>query len=174
VEKYWRPALIAGTVGGLVSSIPVINFANCCCLWIVLTVIWAAYMYKKDNGYVDIGPGAALGAITGGIAGFVSGFLSLGFQAIFGLQDFYRSMIMNMYGRMGVPTEDIPTEQLMSTGASVLNAIVGIVVFIFVGALVGLIMGAIWQKPKTPPAPSGSVIDAEATVEESHFENSQE
>ena len=174
MEKYWRPALIAGAVGGLVSSIPVINFANCCCLWIVLTVIWAAYMYKKDNGYVDIGPGAALGAITGGIAGFVSGFLSLGFQAILGPQNYYRSKVMDIYNKVGVPVENVPTEQLTSAKMSIISIIVGIVASIFVGALVGLIMGAIWQKPKTPPTQSGNVIDAEATVEDSHPENTQE
>ena len=174
MEKYWRPALIAGAVGGLVSSIPIIKVANCCGLWVILAVIWAAYMYKNENGYVDIGPGAALGAITGGIVGFVSGFLSLGFLAILGPQNYYRSKVMDIYNKVGVPVENVPTEQLTSAKISIISIIVGIVASIFVGALVGLIMGAIWQKPKTPPAPSGNVIDAEATVEESHFENSQE
>ncbi|MCD6532161.1 hypothetical protein J7K99_06940 [bacterium] len=160
MEKYWRPALIAGAVGGLVSSIPVNNFF---CILIIPTVIWAAYMYKKENGYVDIGPGAALGAITGGIASFIRGFLSLEFQIVSELRNYSKYMIM--YGRG--PT----CEKIIGVG---LIAIVAIVVFTVVGALVGLIMGAIWQKPKTPPAPSGSVIDAEATVEDSRPENTQE
>ncbi len=168
MEKYWRPALIAGIIGGFISAIPIINLANCCCLWIVATVVWAAYMYKSENGYVDIGPGAALGALTGGIAGFVSAFLGLTFTAVFGLGAFYQSLAMKMYSHMNmdIPYDEINSMSLLTPGMQVLNAIIGIITFVVIGTLVGIVMGAIWPKPKQPQQPQPQVIDAEIVEED--------
>jgi len=144
MEKYLKPALISGVIGGLLSAIPILNLPNCCCLWVILPVIWACFMYRKEYGFVDIGPGAALGAITGAIIGIIGGFLGIIMMAIFGTM--YMAFIMNMIQSFNVPAESLQRMQLM--GSSVLSSIAGIFIYTAIGALVGLIMGAIWkQKP---------------------------
>ena len=161
MEKYWKPALLAGVIGGIVSAIPILGLANCCCLWIIATVVWAEYMYKNENGFVDIGPGAALGAITGGVMGIVDGFLSLIVWAIFG--NWYRVFIMNFMQRFNIPPDF--NYGMRSMGTSMISSITGFFVSIMVGAIIGLIMGAIWKKPTetgttSPVEPSNPPVES--------------
>ncbi|RKZ34098.1 hypothetical protein DRQ33_02895 [bacterium] len=156
MEKYMKPALIAGVVGGVLSAIPFINFANCCCLWVILPVLWAAYMYKQEFKSVDVGPGAALGAITGGVIGIVSGILSVAVWGVFGSQ--YKQMIMRMFQNFEVPAQT--WQNIGSMAPSVFSILSGFVIYIIIGTVVGLIIGAIWKRkpeseiiamPETPP-----------------------
>ncbi len=142
MDKYWKPALTAGILVGIISAIPVVNFLNCCCLWIIAGIIWSAWMYKAEWGYLDIGPGAALGAITGAIAGLVAGFLNIIIWAIFG--GWYRAMMMRMLANFNIPEQAM--SQMHMTGYTVLSAISSIFTYAAVGAIVGLIMGAIWRR----------------------------
>ena len=143
MEKYWKPALLAGVVGGIVSAIPILGLANCCCLWVIATIIWAEFMYKSENGFVDIGPGAAIGAITGGVIGIVDGFLGLIVWAIFG--NWYSMFIQNLVQRFDVPQQF--NYGMQDFGSSLMTSVFSFFVYIAVGAVVGLIMGAIWKKP---------------------------
>lgn len=79
-----KPAAIAGIVGGVLSSIPVINFLNCLfCLWIQLAGAGAVWLHLKDHeGSVSGGSAATIGAITGAIAGLVGGLLNLVLNAV--------------------------------------------------------------------------------------------
>ena len=171
MDKYWKPALIAGVVGGVLSAMPILNILNCCCLWIVLPIIWAGYMYKKEYGYVDVGPGAALGALTGGIIGVVSGSLVLVSNAIFNMSGFYQRMFSRLYYRMHMPTENLPYEHYQQMlGMSILGVVIGVVSSVLIGTIVGVIIGAIWQKPtngpQNPEKPGETIIDVDATVED--------
>ncbi len=143
MDRYWKPALMAGIIRGIVSAVPVVNFLNCCCLWIVGAIVWAAFMFKSKYGYLDIGPGAALGAITGAIMGFVSGFLNIIVWAILG--NWYRAFMFRMIQNFNVPAEAMKNMHMM--GYTGLSAITGIFTTAAIGAIVGLIMGAIWRKP---------------------------
>jgi len=142
MERYWKPALLAGSVAGLLSGIPVIS---CCgCLWIILGVIWACAMYRKEYGFVDIGPGAALGAITGVIDGVISGVLNAVVWTFMGA--WYQSFLFSMLQKWNVPESAMENMHMM--GWSILGMFAGIVTSAAIGAIVGLIMGAIWkQKP---------------------------
>ncbi len=143
MEKYWKPALVAGIIGGIIAAVPIVNILNCCCLWIVGAIVWAAFMYKSEYGYLDIGPGAALGALTGAIMGFVSGFLNIIVWAILG--NWYQLLISKMIQNFSIPTEVMQRMHMM--GYTVLSAIIGIFTTAAIGVIVGLIMGAIWRKP---------------------------
>ena len=145
MDRYWKPALVAGIVGGIISAIPVVNFLNCCCLWIIAAIIWSAWMYKNEYGYLDIGPGAALGALTGAIMGLVSGFLNIMVWAIAG--NWYRGFMIGLIRNFNIPAEAM--KNIHTIGYTGGNAIMGIFTTAAIGAIVGLIMGAIWRKPPT-------------------------
>src|SRR6266545_2331598 len=62
-----KPALIGGVVLGLLSVIPIVNWANvCCCLWAILGGLLASYLFiKKSPHPANAGDGAILGLLAG-------------------------------------------------------------------------------------------------------------
>jgi hypothetical protein len=72
------PALVGGLTLGVLSSIPLVNLGNCCCLWILLGGVIAAYMLVKRSPVMPIqtGDGAGVGALAGLIGSLV--YLGLG------------------------------------------------------------------------------------------------
>lgn len=69
-----KPALIGGVLLGILSSLPYINMANCCCCaWVIGGGALAAYLYVKDSPYpVSMGSGILIGLFAGIIATVVS------------------------------------------------------------------------------------------------------
>ena len=73
-ERMLKPALIAGVLLGILSSLPVISAFNCvCCAWVIGGGLLAAYLYVKDSPVpVTLGRGVLLGLLTGLIGSIVS------------------------------------------------------------------------------------------------------
>lgn len=69
-QDYFRPALIAGGVAGILSAVPMINYVNClCCLWVVAAGAFGVYLLKKGTaGPISKSDGALVGAVTGLVA----------------------------------------------------------------------------------------------------------
>jgi hypothetical protein len=68
-----QPALLGGVFIGVLSALPVVNIANCCCIWIIGGGMLAAYL---DQG-ADRAGGLARGALDGLFAGIVGAFVWL-------------------------------------------------------------------------------------------------
>ena len=72
-----QPALIGGVAIGVLSALPLINLANCCCGWVIFGGGLAAYLMQQNHPEpITIGDGAIVGLIAGVIGAFVGGFLS--------------------------------------------------------------------------------------------------
>jgi len=57
---------------GVLSALPVINIANCCCAWILLGGGLAAYlMQQNDPEPITVGDGASVGLLAGVVGAFV-------------------------------------------------------------------------------------------------------
>src|SRR3954469_12447268 len=67
-----QPALFGGLFIGVLSALPLINFANCCCLWVIGGGVLAAYLLQQNYPYPMT---AADGALVGLIAGLFGGIL---------------------------------------------------------------------------------------------------
>jgi len=68
-----QPVLLGGVFIGVLSALPVVNLANCCCLWIVAGGALAAYLDQPPGR-----PNArARGAFDGLLAGVVGAFVWL-------------------------------------------------------------------------------------------------
>jgi len=148
MERYWKYAFIPGCVAGVVSAIPFVNFLNCCCLILIGGILWAILAYKKDNGFVGLGPGIVLGIITGAIAGFASSTLSAITWAFYG--DWYLNIIMDMMKDFNLPEEAMQGTNLQ--GYTLFSAVSNFFSDIVVGAVAGLLLGLIWNKPPVTPA----------------------
>lgn len=68
----FQPALLGGLVIGVLSALPVINLANCCCAWILFGGGLAAYLMQQNHPEpIMIGDGAVVGLLAGVIGAFV-------------------------------------------------------------------------------------------------------
>ena len=81
-----QPALWGGVFIGVLSALPIVNFANCCCcLWVLVGGALAAYLRQQNNPYqIDAAEGAIVGLMAGAIGGIVYSVLSIPVQILTG------------------------------------------------------------------------------------------
>ena len=67
-----QPAFLGGLFIGILSALPIINIANCCCLWVMSGGALAAYLGQQDGPRPFTAMhGAKLGFFAGIIGAFV-------------------------------------------------------------------------------------------------------
>lgn len=67
-----QPALLGGLAIGVLSALPIISMANCCCAWILFGGGLAAYLMQQSHPEpIQIGDGAVAGLFAGVIGAFV-------------------------------------------------------------------------------------------------------
>jgi hypothetical protein len=68
-SRLLQPAILSGLLIGVLSSLPIINVANCCCLWVIGGGVLAAYLLQQNElasiSYAD----GALSGLGAGIVG---------------------------------------------------------------------------------------------------------
>src|SRR4030095_14563462 len=87
MELDWKqPALVGGVIAGLLSSIPLVNIANCCfCAWLLFGgAIAAKMLINRTPRPVRSGEGARVGAVAGLIAAGIYSLISLA-MVVFGI-----------------------------------------------------------------------------------------
>ena len=136
--------LLASLIGGLViavlSNFPFINWLNCIlCMWVWLGGIFAAWLYKRFEGSVTVGQGAAVGALAGLIAGLVGAVISLlGFTGTQAALD-----AMSQYLGPEV-TGGIQLSELAGP-LTVFAGIINVLIYALFGVVGGLIGGSIFK-----------------------------
>ena len=157
VNKLIKPALIAGGIAGILSTIPIINFVNCiCCGWIVIFGFVSVYLLKKDIKTVEPIDGAIVGALTGLIAFVVVTILDVLLNSLF-------VGLTGMFGSM----EDMEINALSSGITLLVSGVMRIIIFPVFGAIGGII-GVTLLKDKFEPIVE---YQAEDVVEENEQEN---
>jgi hypothetical protein len=67
-----QPALLGGLFIGALSALPIVNLANCCCLWIVGGGVLAGYLAQQASPTPLTGlRGAVVGLLAGVVGAFV-------------------------------------------------------------------------------------------------------
>ncbi|KYF78861.1 hypothetical protein BE17_22505, partial [Sorangium cellulosum] len=87
LERFLKPGLIGGVVGGVLSGLPLVNLLNCCfCLLNVAGAAVAVSLYLNEHPHERLsGNDAALcGAIAGAAAGLIAGVFDLVIKVLFG------------------------------------------------------------------------------------------
>ena len=44
----YQPALLGGLFIGVLSALPVVNIANCCCLWVICGGVLTVYLQQQN------------------------------------------------------------------------------------------------------------------------------
>jgi hypothetical protein len=153
-----QPALLGGLFIGVLSSLPVINIANCCCLWVIGGGMLVVYLQQQNTPEPVETADAVLGGLIAGAIGAVIVILGQwAFAAALGSMGWQDQLRSAIESEADLPPE--VRELIISiTSNSGSMALLGMVitlpiyaVFSMLGSLLGL---AIFRK-KLPPATQG-------------------
>jgi hypothetical protein len=153
-----QPALLGGVVIGVLSALPVINLANCCCACILFGGALAAYLMQQNHPEpIAISDGVIVGLLAGVIGAFVAAFLSIPISMAMGpIQAGFASDVLN---NPDLPPEARRLFEQFGAGAVMgvgfvlffLLSLVISAVFGMLGGLFGALMFRKQQPPVIPP-----------------------
>ena len=152
-----QPALLGGLAIGVLSALPVISLANCCCAWILFGGALAAYLMQQNHPEpVNAGDGAIVGLLAGIVGAFV--WLVLFIPLTLVMSPFQSSVIQRMLaGSNDMPPELRAMLEGMASGGGVgIGVVFFFFVMLFVSSFFGMIgglFGALMFRKNTPPPP---------------------
>jgi hypothetical protein len=152
---YFRPALIAGAVAGLLSGLPFIGAGNCiCCLWIVGGAAMAVRLLAaQTRTLLTAGDGAVVGALTGITAAVVDAIVSIPLRSF--NMDLARRILdkaSEFGGDMPAGLDEIFNRSgAVSPGWFLLGLFISAALFAVMGALGGIIGVSLFGKKALPP-----------------------
>lgn len=151
------PALIGGTLAGLLSGIPIVSCL--CCLWIIGGGMLAAYLLIKDSSApVVSSDGAIIGVFTGIVAAVVKTILDVI------LTPFNRAFFQRLMERFAEYMEEMPPgfEDMLDESSFettvprvLISLLTSGIIFSALGALGGIIGISLFKK-KPPQPPQGA------------------
>lgn len=150
-----QPALLGGVTIGVLSALPVINVANCCCAWILFGGALAAYLMQANHPEpIQIGDGAVVGLMAG-LAGAVV-WLIISIPISTAMAPFQQRMTRRaLENATDIAPELRALLDSMSGAPAVgIGLLFGFFVMLVVSTLFGMfggIFGALMFKKKTPP-----------------------
>jgi uncharacterized protein DUF5518 len=153
-----QPALLGGVFIGVLSALPIINLANCCCLWIMAGGALAAYLDQAADRPNNLARGALDGLLAGIIGTFVWLFASLAVDVVMApLQE--RMLTMILEGPADLPPgtrewlEDMRTE---GPFRYILGFMFQLGAGMIFGTLGGLLGALFFWRDGVPPALGGT------------------
>ena len=150
-----KPALVGGVAIGVLSALPFINLANCCCLWLLFGGGLAAYLMQQNHPEpIQIGDGAIAGLLAGVVGAFVWLFVSIPinlamapFQA--GMMQRMLENAQNLPPELRTMFESSPTAMAVGLGTVFFFFVMLIVGGLF--AMLGGLFGALMFRKSPPP-----------------------
>ena len=148
-----QPAILGGLFIGVLSSLPVVNAANCCCLWVIAGGVLVTYLQQQAKP-VPVETGDA--AIGGLIAGLIGALIFCATTAIMTslsgaiMQDSIRQSL-EQNSQIPPETRDKIIQWFNGKNLAILFAVVTLPMFSVVSML-GSLLGLAFFRKKTPPA----------------------
>jgi len=153
-----QAALFGGLFIGILSALPIIQYANCCCIWIIGGGLVAAYLdQQNDSRPITAGRGALAGLLAGLVGAVVWLVAALLLRAMLApLRERFAGAVLRS-------APDMPPEVrtiFENAGASsVAEYVAFFVLFVFAGSIVstvGGLLGAAFFRNDVPPALGGT------------------
>ena len=158
-----QPALLGGVAIGVLSALPVVGVANCCCCaWILFGGALASYLMQQGHAEpIQAGDGAIVGLMAGVVGAFVWLIVAIPLHAVVGpMQSQMAQRVLRNASEM--PPEVRAMIESMSRGSSLgIGVVFEFFVMLFVGALFGMLGGILGSlmfrkdPPSLPPPPPG-------------------
>ena len=156
-----RSAALGGLFIGVLSALPIVGAANCCCcLWIVSGGALSAYLeVQQKNRSLTTGEGAAVGALAGVVGAFVWLPIVIVISIVLG------PVQQAIFEQIAQNARDIPPEvrEYMENMGGRSTAAYFVLFFpqLFIGALfaaIGGMLAAAYYKKEVPPALGGNWV----------------
>jgi hypothetical protein len=151
----FQPALLGGVTIGVLSALPVINLANCCCAWILFGGALAAYLMQQNHpDPIQVGDGAVVGLLAGIVGAFVWLIVSVPLSTA--LAPFQSEMAGRMIRDAGEMAPEMRAifENMAGAPAIGLGLILGFFVMLCISSVFGMVgglFGALMFKKHQPP-----------------------
>jgi hypothetical protein len=148
-----QPALLGGLFAGVLSALPFVGAANCCCVWIIGGGLMAAYIMQANHPLpVKLGDGVVVGFLAGIVTVLVA------FAATTLLHALLGPVLPGLGGgetfrsRRDMPPE--VREVMRNIGPQTLSILAGTVgtIVVMVFSTVGGFFGALIFRKSGPPA----------------------
>jgi hypothetical protein len=153
----FQPGLLGGVFIGVLSALPIVNVANCCCLWVITGGLLAAYVMQQNHDEpVTIGDGA--------IVGLLAGFVGIVVRLVAFIPLAYLGPSMSVWSDALMRSrEDMPPElrRLLNDVGPRTIMLMGGVIFggiWLVFATLGGMLGALFFRKSAPPPPPPPVV----------------
>ncbi|MCC7180713.1 MAG: hypothetical protein IT177_20205 [Acidobacteria bacterium] len=150
-----QPALLGGVAMGVLSALPVINLANCCCAWILFGGGLAAYLMQQQRpAPITVGDGALVGLMAGAIGAVVWTIVAIPLNAA--LLPFQAGIIEQAMSSDMPPEAREFLEALKSGPVMGVAAVVGFFITLCVCSVFGMVgglFGALFFRKNEPPPP---------------------
>jgi hypothetical protein len=157
-----RSAALGGLFIGVLSALPILGAANCCCcLWVVSGGALAAYLeVQQKNRTLTGGEGAAVGALAGVIGAFVWLPIAIALSLVIG------PVLSSALDELARNANDIPPEareflENMGGGGSVAANLLYFFPQLVIGSIfaaIGGVLSAVYFKKEVPPALGGDWV----------------
>jgi len=147
---------MAGAVLGVLSALPIVNVANCCCIWVTTAGVLAAWLMQQRHPLpIAPGDGAVVGLLTGLVGSVVWAILYLPIHALTG------SIQQRMIDRALENASDLPPafQQALESaqrGGGFFGLVIGFMFMLVVSAIfstLGGLLGAMLVARRSPVTP---------------------
>ena len=140
--------LIGGTFTGVLSALPIVSVANCCCVWLIGGGVITAYLLQQGQTEpISLADASVGGCLAGVFGAFVSAVVSVPIQLV--TQPLQRQVADVLRGNSDVPPEVVEMVEQLS-GAGVASVLFGFVVMLVLGmvfsTLGGLLGGIVFRR----------------------------
>ena len=148
-----QPAILGGVFIGVLSALPYVNMANCCCLWVIGGGVLVVYLQQQASPI----PVATGDAVVGGlIAGAIGGVIVTVANAL--LMQATGPMILE---QMRSQSEQMPPEVMAwmerlfsGSGIGLMMIMMAVCIPVFaIFSMLGSFLGLAFFRKKTPPQP---------------------
>jgi hypothetical protein len=153
-----QPALFGGLFIGVLSALPFVNIAYCCCLWVIGGGMLAAYLMQQNHPYaITAADGALVGMRAGGFGGVLGVLRSMPVALARGpLQQ--RLLDQFILNNPDVPAESKRIVENMAAGGMAalmigFKLMFSVIAGLIFGMLGGLLGVALFKKDAPPPPP---------------------
>jgi hypothetical protein len=157
--KRHQPALLGGLFIGVLSALPLLNFANCCCLWVLTGGMLTVYLQQQASATpVESSDAIVGGLIAGAIGGLLQVLISMAFVGMTGamMQDQIRAALDQNPG-LSPEMRDNILRFVQGRNLMLISAFVTVPLYAVFGMLGGLLGLAFFRK-KTPPTPPAAPV----------------
>ena len=143
--------LIGGTFTGVLSALPIVSVANCCCVWLIGGGAITAYLLQQGRSEpISLADASVGGCLAGVFGAFVSAVVSVPIQLV--TQPLQRQMADLLRGNTDVPPELAEMVEQLS-GAGMGAVLFGFVVTLVLGMVfstLGGLLGGVVFRPSRP------------------------